>query len=260
MKISILAALIALTAPALAQAPADHEQHHPGETAAPQAQSTSPAQPQAAPAQPGMPMGQMMQSMPEQCRTMMQNMPQGCMGMMQQMMQGQRMQQGRGMQTSPSQGSSGHSAAMGGPGRGMMGRLSPDDVSAFVDAHIAALRAGLKLSAEQERLWSSVEDAMRGLARLHLTHMQAMRQSPGTMADDPVGLLRGMAGRMSQGADAVRKLADAAAPLYATLDDAQKRRLQVLVRMGSGSMMSLGGRGMMRGWTGDQADDDQDDR
>ncbi|WP_457091565.1 hypothetical protein [Microvirga sp. P5_D2] len=50
---------------------------------------------------------------------------------------------------------------MGGPGRGMMGRLSPEDLSAFVDAHIAALRAGLKLTAEQEKLWPPVEDAMR---------------------------------------------------------------------------------------------------
>ncbi|QRM34642.1 Spy/CpxP family protein refolding chaperone [Microvirga sp. VF16] len=152
---------------------------------------------------------------------------------------------------------------MGGPGRGMMGRLSPDDMSAFVDAHIAALRAGLKLSAEQEKLWPPVEEAMRSLARLHLTHMQGLRQSRGTMADDSVGLLRIMADRMSQGAEAVRELADAAAPLYATLDDAQKRRLQMLVRMrprgmmGSG-MMGLSGRGMMRGWFGDD-DEDQDD-
>lgn len=155
---------------------------------------------------------------------------------------------------------------MVGPGRGMMGRFSPEDMSAFIDAHIAALRAGLKLSAEQEKLWLPVEEAMRSLARLHLTHMQAMRQSRGTMAGDPVGLLRGMADRMSQGADAIRKLADAAAPLYATLDEAQKRRLQTLVSMGPRGMMDRGmmgpgmmgpgGRAMMRGWFGD---DDQDD-
>lgn len=89
MKTSILiVSLLALTAPALAQAPADHQQHHPGGTASPQTQ----AQPQApaAPAQSQgqMPMGQMMQNLPEQCRAMMQNMPQNCMGMMQQMMQG----------------------------------------------------------------------------------------------------------------------------------------------------------------------------
>jgi uncharacterized protein (DUF305 family) len=83
MKKNYLAALvlIAVSTPALAQT--DHQQQHPGETTAPQAQ----AQPQApAPTQPQgqIPMmGQMMQNMPEQCRAMMQNMPQDCMAMMQ---------------------------------------------------------------------------------------------------------------------------------------------------------------------------------
>jgi len=213
MKTPLLAAvLIAVAAPALAQSPAEHEQHHPGGTSVSQAQSTAPAQPQTPPAQSGsqMPMGQMMPG-------------QGMMG--QGMMQG----------------------------RGMMGRFSPEDMSAFMDAHIAALKAGLKLSAEQERLWPPVEGSIRNLANLHLTHMQAMRQTRAMMASDPVGLLRGMADHMSQGADAMRKLADAAAPLYATLDEGQKRRLQVLVRMGSRGLM---GGAMMRGRSVDDDDDE----
>lgn len=143
---------------------------------------------------------------------------------------------------------------MGGAGRGMMGRFSPEDMSAFVDAHIAALHAGLKLSTDQEKLWPPVEDAMRNLARLHLSHMQTMRQTQGTMVDNPVGQLRGMADHMSQGADAMRKLADAATPLYATLDEAQKRRLQVLVHVDGRGLMG----GMMRGRSG--IDDDKDTR
>ena len=201
MKTTLLAvALTALAAPALAQAPADHQQHHPGGPPAPPAQTGMP-----------MPMGQMMQG-----------------GMI-----------GGGM--------------MGGAGQGMMGRFSPEDMSAFVDAHVAAIHAGLKLSTDQEKLWPPVEDTMRSLARLHLSHMQTMRQSPGTMVDNPVGQLRGMADRMSQGADAMRKLADAAAPLYSTLDEGQKRRLQVLVRMGSRGMM---GGAMMRGGSADGDDDE----
>ena len=154
-----------------------------------------------------------------------------------------QMMQGQGMMGS----------MMQGQGRGMMGRFSPEDMSAFMDAHIAALKAGLKLSAEQERLWPPVEGAIRNLANLHLTHMQAMRQTRAMMASDPVGLLRGMADHMSQGADAMRKLADAAAPLYSTLDEGQKRRLQVLVRMGSRGMM---GGAMMRGGSVDDDDDE----
>ena len=136
---------------------------------------------------------------------------------------------------------------MGGPHRGMVGRFSPEDMSAFIDAHIAAIHAGLKLSADQEKLWLPVEAAIRNLATLHVSHMQAMRQARGMMTSDPVGLVRAMADRMSQGADAMRKLADAASPLYATLDEAQKRRLQVLVHMGGRGMMGPGmiGAGMM---------------
>nr|WP_052954498.1 Spy/CpxP family protein refolding chaperone [Microvirga vignae] len=146
----------------------------------------------------------------------------------------------------------------------MMGRFSAEDMSAFADAHIAALRAGLRLSAEQEKLWPPVEDALRSLARLHMAHMQVMRQNRGMMRTDPVGTLRAMADHMSQGANAMRKLADAAAPLYATLDEAQKRRLHVLIRfmpramMGRG-MMGPGRRAMMRDWDDDD-DDGQDNR
>jgi K+ transporter len=55
-------------------------------------------------------------------------------------------------------------------------------------------------------------------------------------------------------AAAMRKLADAAAPLYATLDEAQKRRLQVLVRIGGRGMM---GGAMMRGGSVDDGDNDE---
>lgn len=115
MTLLASAVLISFTGSALAQATQDHQQHHPGGSA-PQAQP-APTQPPAAlpPAAPPagpqsqMPMGQMMQGMPEQCRGMMQNM-QSCMGMMHQMMQG-RMGHGgmpghmgpSGMQTTPAQ-------------------------------------------------------------------------------------------------------------------------------------------------------------
>ncbi|WP_245435388.1 Spy/CpxP family protein refolding chaperone [Microvirga calopogonii] len=147
---------------------------------------------------------------------------------------------------------------------GMMGGFSPEDMGAFIDAHLAAIHAGLKLSADQEKLWPPVETAIRNLATLHASHMQAMRQARGMMASDPVGLVRAMADRMSQGGDAMRKLADAAMPLYATLDEAQKRRLQVLVHMGGRGMMGPGmmERGMMGPggmMPGGSDDDDSDD-
>jgi uncharacterized protein (DUF305 family) len=82
-SLTAFALVAAVSSGALAQADKDHQQHHPG-GAPPQAQ-TAPAPP-TAPAPSQMPMGQMMQNMPDQCRSMMQSM-QTCMGTMHQMMQ-----------------------------------------------------------------------------------------------------------------------------------------------------------------------------
>jgi uncharacterized protein (DUF305 family) len=93
-SLTAFAVVIAVSSSALAQADKDHQQHHPG-GAAPHAQPAPtpspapvpPASSSAPTAQGQMPMGQMMQGMPDHCRSMMQNM-QTCMGTMQQMMHG----------------------------------------------------------------------------------------------------------------------------------------------------------------------------
>jgi uncharacterized protein (DUF305 family) len=104
--------LAMLSIGAIAQTqPQDHQGHHPGGSqpqtqAAPPSPPAAPSPPQTSPS-PGqgqmpmrqMPMGQMMQGMPDQCRAMMQNMPQNCMSMMQQMMQARRGMMPGGMET-----------------------------------------------------------------------------------------------------------------------------------------------------------------
>jgi hypothetical protein len=50
--------------------------------------------------------------------------------------------------------------AQQGPGpRGPHWRPSAEDASAFVDARVAAMHAGLKLTPEQEKNWPAVESA-----------------------------------------------------------------------------------------------------
>lgn len=142
-----------------------------------------------------------------------------------------------------------HRDMMGGRGS-MMGRFSSEDMDAFADARIAALRAGLKLSADQEKLWPAVEDAIRGLVKQRRDQMQERQESRGQRSDDVPGIIRGMADRQAARAEGLRKLADATAPLYATLDEGQKRRLQVLMRRLRPHGM-IGGRGYgegMRRW------------
>jgi LTXXQ motif family protein len=117
-------------------------------------------------------------------------------------------------------------------------RMNPEDRAAYADAKIAAVHAGLKLNADQEKLWPPVESAVRNLVKIRLdrgnARMPSDRDGQGAQSsDDPVVRLREHADTMAATADAMKKIADAADPLYKTLDDGQKRRLAVLTRMQS---------------------------
>src|SRR5271170_2362581 len=56
-------------------------------------------------------------------------------------------------------------------------RFSSEDRAAFLDARIAALKAGLELSADQEKNWPPLESAMRDLAKERAARFAAWRQS-----------------------------------------------------------------------------------
>jgi zinc resistance-associated protein len=105
--------------------------------------------------------------------------------------------------------------------------FSDADRAAFLDARIAALHAGLKLSPEQEKLWPAVETALRTAGKSAMDRYQKFKNEP---AD------RNLIDRIRQrGENAVARgqnieaIADAAPPLYATLNEEQKHRLPVLM-------------------------------
>src|SRR5262245_29360147 len=118
----------------------------------------------------------------------------------------------------------------------MQHRMNAEDRAAFVDARIAAVHAGLKLTPDQEKLWPPVEAAVRDFAKLRTDRANARMQGRDTqdsqMPEDPVARLRERADNMMASAAAMKKIADAADPLYKTLDDGQKRRLAILTRHG----------------------------
>jgi hypothetical protein len=120
---------------------------------------------------------------------------------------------------------------------GSMRMMNSEDRAAFVDARIAAVHAGLKLNADQEKLWPPVETAVRDYAKLRIDRANARMETrkgdraDAQKADDPVTRLRERAETMAASASALKKIADAADPLYKTLDDGQKRRLAVLTHM-----------------------------
>jgi hypothetical protein len=112
-------------------------------------------------------------------------------------------------------------------------RINPEDRAALTDAKIAAVHAGLKLNPDQEKLWPPVEAAVRDFAKMRIDRANARMNAPRDDAQrpDPVARLRERADTMATTATALKKIADAADPLYKTLDEGQKRRLTILTHM-----------------------------
>ncbi|MBV8769865.1 MAG: Spy/CpxP family protein refolding chaperone [Hyphomicrobiales bacterium] len=125
-------------------------------------------------------------------------------------------------------------------------RSSAEDRAVLLDARIGAIKAALKLSPDQEKLWEPVEAAIRKNAASHDQRMQEARNRGAEYRDgmapsfDPIARLRNEADRMSARAGRMREFADAAAPLYASLSDDQKRRAFLLLNRSRADLMGLG--------------------
>lgn len=107
-------------------------------------------------------------------------------------------------------------------------RFSAEDRAAFFEARIAAVKAGLRLTPEQDKMWPPVESAVRDMVKQGM-EAREKRQAQGAPAD-PVERIARMGEMASQRGAAMTRVADAARPLYASLNVEQKRRLMVLVR------------------------------
>jgi hypothetical protein len=146
------------------------------------------------------------------------------------------------------------------------------DHEAMLDAKVAGLRAGLRLTSDQEKLWPPFEAAIRDAAKLHMEQMKSMmermRKMHETMmrgepdeAVSPIDRLEAIGQHMSARGAAIEKVADAGKPLYESLDDSQKRRFVMLGRalfmMGHGhpgaAMMRHGAMGR-EGMRGEESD------
>lgn len=117
-----------------------------------------------------------------------------------------------------------------------------ENASAMSDARIAALKAGLRMTAEQEKLWPALEAALKDTARQRIDHRmekreeRADRRGPGMRPGDrdPVAGLSERADDLIARGEVMKKLADAAGPLYQSLDDGQKHRFNLLFREARG--------------------------
>jgi len=118
----------------------------------------------------------------------------------------------------------------GAPDHAQRWRPSAADIAAFGDARIAAIHAGLELTADQQKLWPPVESALRDMFKERSARFAA--RASADKPKDPIERLNLRAQAMSQRGAALKKIADAAGPLYKSLDDAQKHRLVRLAFLG----------------------------
>jgi hypothetical protein len=140
----------------------------------------------------------------------------------------------------------------GGPGAGQErmrpeGRgMSQDDFNRFVDARIAGIRAGLRLTADQERLWQPVEAAIRENANERFNRMQQFRNNRDQNQQlDFMQRLERRSTLMTENAQRTSALATAMRPLWDSFNDDQKRIAPRLLRQAVGGM----------GWRGDRRGD-----
>jgi zinc resistance-associated protein len=111
-------------------------------------------------------------------------------------------------------------------------QFSAEDRAAFVDARIAALKAGLELTPDQAKNWPAFEQALRDIAKLR-AQIRAARDAHEQNATPttPFERMTQRADNMAETSAALRRIADAGTPLYQTLDDAQKEPFKKLARM-----------------------------
>ncbi len=106
------------------------------------------------------------------------------------------------------------------------------DRETMLDAKLAGMKAGLGLTADQEKLWSPFESAVKDADKSRMDAIgQMMRMRAQGERMSPIDHLDAVANRLSQGAANIKKIADAAKPLYDSLDESQKHKFGMLGRM-----------------------------
>jgi hypothetical protein len=103
-------------------------------------------------------------------------------------------------------------------------QLTAEQIVSNSDAYIERIKTELNLTPEQEKNWSSFSSAMHylghnGADRLNLRVARAKRDPP----DDIIEQMRNEAQFLVDRAQDQRSVADAAEPLFVSLDDKQKQ-------------------------------------
>jgi len=129
--------------------------------------------------------------------------------------------------------------------------LSQDDFNRLVDARVASIKAGLKLNADQEKLWGPVETAIRNAASQRYARMEQFRQNRDQFRSmDFMQRFEQRSTLMSERAQTSASIATALRPLWNTFSEDQKRIAPRLMRQAMNDGMGWGPRGGRRGHDG----------
>jgi hypothetical protein len=104
--------------------------------------------------------------------------------------------------------------------------LTAGQIADQAAARAAQMKADLRLTPEQEKNWPAFEAAVVDMWKKHAEQRIAWRTAHANQQDsvDLIDEMRKDADEQIDRSNARKKLADAAQPLYSSLDDQQKRR------------------------------------
>ena len=123
-------------------------------------------------------------------------------------------------------------AAVGDP-PGMMDHHgpSPEIRAALFDARVAGMKVALKLTPEQEKTWAPFETAVRAAEKAHRDAEEDMRDrfKKGERLT-PIQHMTEMSDHLAKASAELKQVAEAASPLYDSLDDTQKQEFGALLR------------------------------
>src|ERR1019366_2429934 len=98
---------------------------------------------------------------------------------------------------------------------------STEDKGAVADARAAAPHAGLKLNADQEKIWPAFEQALHDLDKMRMDRFAVARdQQP---SSDPVQRLQRLADAFRTRGTTLKSPDATLGPLYQSFDEGQKR-------------------------------------
>ena len=119
---------------------------------------------------------------------------------------------------------------------GDRGAITANQMVAQADARTARIKADLRLTSDQEKNWPGFESVMHAIGMKRADRIVAFRAERGQPKQqaDVIEHLKRQASVLGERAADVKSLADAAQPLYASLDEQQKRRFaNELIRLSS---------------------------